>query len=831
MTDEIPTHQDNGAAAPLEEPKAAPVIRFDRGVGAAQVWMSAFLIVAVGVIAYSNILGIPFHAEDRELIVDNAPLHSLTTFPDAVNPDDNPRVLTMVSYALNWKVAPGSSAAFHVVNLLLHLANGVLVFLVCRALLGPSVSPVIPMVAGMLFAVHPLNTESVDYVVGRAGLLSAFFALVSVLLFLRGARAVAWEGEAPAEPGGAGLGLPPVLWTDIRAALSVFAYVLAWGADSSVIMLPALILAADWVVSGRRLFRRLGVHAAFWGVLFALLAVQYAAGVRGPGLLGKQAAFAYLVLLALAPLNLSVIHAAPVSSAALVAVPFAIAVFAALLLLMRSPAGVGLLWFLVGLWCAGGKDPAERNAYLGLAGLAMLVPWLMTVLKPPSLRAVGGLVAAGLVIAAGTGTYMRNLVWRDELTLWGDAVKKAPDSPLAARNLGRAFLNLRKSAKSGDSNLFSDGYYPVVLGISGSENGLLSPLFAQNAEENLRRSLSLDPSNVQARSDLAMAIVRQGRTDEAIPLFLDVLRSDIENQQAALNVALLLNDKANASGDQDLLVRSVDYFRRADGLKPLTDEPLARYGMALLALGEWEEAEGALQRAVGGDSESPLASVLKNSRETLKAVRGMEQQSLALLAKDPSDISGLKMRAQIYALRGQALQSAYVLERLWRENRQDFATWVLMGYVKANMKEAEEFIKDYPLPAKPAEVKSAWTEVARACASRGLWDAAKAYLESPGAGAEDLGPALLVLADIAQEVRQGPRAQEYLEQATRAYPSDPRPWLRLCDMAAPVNASAAARYLSEAQARGADAAEAGKRKEKLGGVAVEPAEPGRTIIR
>jgi tetratricopeptide (TPR) repeat protein len=583
-------------------------------------------------------------------------------------------------------------------------------------------------------------------------------------------------------------------------------------------MLPVLILAADWVVSGRRLFRRLGVHAAFWGVLLALLAVQYAAGVSGPALLGKQAAFAQLVLPAFAPLKLSVIHAAPASSAALAAVPFAMAVFAALLLLMRSPAGVGLLWFLVGLWCAAGGDPAERNAYLGLAGLAMLVPCLMTVLKPPSLRAAGGLVAAVLVIAAGTGTYMRNSVWRDELTLWGDAVRKAPDSPVAARNLGRAFLN---------------------FGVGMEQHPQASTVF-QNAEENLRRSLSLDPTNVQARSDLAMAIVRLDRTDEAIPLFLDVLRSDIENQQVTLNVALLLNDKANASGDQDLLVRSVDYFRRADSLKPLRDEPLARYGMALLALGEWEEAEGALQRAVGRDSESPhslsnpdklLTPVLKSVQETLKAVRGMEQQSLALLAKDPSDVSGLKMRAQIYALRGQALQSAYVLERLWRENRQDFATWVLTGYVKARMKEAEEFIKDYALPAKPVEVKSAWTEVARACASRGLWDAAKAYLESPGAGAEGLGPALLVLADIAQEVRQGPRAQEYLEQATRAYPSDPRPWLRLCDMATPVNASAAARYLSEAQARGADATDVNKRKEKLGGVAVEPAAPGRTIIR
>jgi Tfp pilus assembly protein PilF len=297
-------------------------------------------------------------------------------------------------------------------------------------------------------------------------------------------------------------------------------------------------------------------------------------------------------------------------------------------------------------------------------------------------------------------------------------------------------------------------------------------------------------------------------------------------------MAILLNDKAHASGDQKVLAHSVDHFKRADSLKPLSGEPLARYGMALLALGEFDEAEGVLQRAVGSDAASPLAPLLKNVQETLKAVRGMEQQSLTLLSKDPSDATALKMRAQVYALRGQVLQAEYVLERLWRDNRQDFAAWVLMSYVKAKMKEPDEFIKDYPLPPKPEEVKSVWMEAARASAGRGLWDAAKAYLEAPGAAQEGLPPLLLALGGLALELRQAPRAQDYFQQAAQAYPNDPWPWLRLCDLAIASQANqAAARYLSEAQGRGADAAEVAKRQEKLGGAQVAPAEPGRTIIR
>ena len=813
MADETLSQPGSDESAPLknsveaapEEMKAAPVIRFDRGVGAAQVWVSAFLIIAVGVVAYSSILGIPFHAEDQKLIVDNTPLHSLTTFANTVDPE-NPRVLTMLSFALNWMITPGSSAGFHVVNFLLHLANAVLVFLTCRALLGSSVSPVISMVSGMLFAVHPLNTESVDYIVGRAGLLSSFFALLSVWLFLR--SGIGFGEQRSGDP----IPLQPPassLWPAFLA-LSVFAYVFAWAADVSVIALPVIILAVDWVTNASKGLRRFSAHAPFWGVLGILVAVQYAAGIPRPELLGKQASFAQLALLALLPMDLSVVHPTATLEALPAVVPIAVAAAALLLLAMRSVGGAALLWFVVGLWCAGGTQISERNAYFALAGAVMIVPWLMTLLKPPPLRAVAGLVAAALVIACGTGTYLRNMVWQDEVSLWTDAAQKAPDSSVPPRNLGHALLN--------------------VAGAMG-QNPQASTVL-QNAEQNLRRSILLDPENVQARFDLSEAVLRQGRTDDAMPLFLDVLRLDLDNQPATLNMAILLNDKANVSGDQKVLAQSVDYFKRADSLKPLLGEPLAWYGLALLALGELDEAEGALQRAVGSDAASPLAPVIKNVQETLKVARGMEQQSLTLLSKDASDATALTMRAQVYALRGQVLQAEYMLERLWRDNRQDFAAWVLMSYVKAKMKEPDEFIRDYPPPPKQEDVKSVWMEAARASAGRGLWDAAKAYLEAPGAAQEGLPPVLLALGGLALELRQAPRAQDYFQQAAQAYPNDPRPWLRLCDLAIASQANeAAARYLSEAQGRGADAAEVAKRREKLGGAEIAPAEPGRTIIR
>jgi tetratricopeptide (TPR) repeat protein len=340
----------------------------------------------------------------------------------------------------------------------------------------------------------------------------------------------------------------------------------------------------------------------------------------------------------------------------------------------------------------------------------------------------------------------------------------------------------------------------------------------RSAEEQLRRSLKLEPDDVEAMGNLGVAVMRQNRPDEAMEIFRDVLRLEAENQPSTLHIAMLWNDKANATGDQDALAKAMEYYRRADNLAPLSGEALARYGAAVAALGDLDAAEPIVARAVGGDDASPLAPTLKGIQETLKRIRSMEQQSAALLLKDPKDPVGLKMRARIFVLRGESLQAFYLLGSLLRGNNPDFAVWVLMGYVMAKMNAADQFVKEWPTtPLKPNEVKSTWIEVARTCAGSGLWDAAARYVESPPAVAEHGQAPLLVLADLALQMRQVRRGYDYLRRATEAYPNNAEPWLRLCDLALAGNdTGAAANYLKEAQDRGADPAELVRRRERLG---------------
>ncbi len=92
------------------------------------------------------------------------------------------RVWQNLSFALNWQLSPHSALSYKIFNLLLHLLNGSLLFLWLKRLLGKKY-PLLPALSTAIFILHPLQIQSVSYVMGRAGLLQAFFFLFSLWYF------------------------------------------------------------------------------------------------------------------------------------------------------------------------------------------------------------------------------------------------------------------------------------------------------------------------------------------------------------------------------------------------------------------------------------------------------------------------------------------------------------------------------------------------------------------------------------------------------------------------------------------------------------------------
>jgi tetratricopeptide (TPR) repeat protein len=372
---------------------------------------------------------------------------------------------------------------WHLLNILLHVGSGILVFALASRLAG---GRVLGFWTALLFLVHPLATEAVTYVSGRASALAGFLVLLALSLYDRATA----DG-----PGGS---RQTSVWL---AALACFA--LAIGAKETAVALPLLLLVWDAVGRGARgpALRRAIVrdHAAFW-VLLAVVATAAIAvpryrellagslALRSPleNLVAQARILPFTLALFVRPDHLNVDHDLPLATslvdpvalggAALAVMGLALAV----LLARRLPVpALGVFWaFATALPAAGPLARAdllsERNLYLPSVGIFLLVVGVVLAILTRAPRARPAAAAAGLLVAGflASATIRRNVLWSDPVLLWSDAVAKSPRKARVQNNLGYA-LYLR-----GDYDQAIDRFKTAIA---------LDPT-TPNAPDNLRRA-------------------------------------------------------------------------------------------------------------------------------------------------------------------------------------------------------------------------------------------------------------------------------------------------------------------------------------------------------
>ncbi|MEE3233158.1 MAG: tetratricopeptide repeat protein [Candidatus Latescibacterota bacterium] len=142
------------------------------------------LIVLIGLISFHNIFGNSFHFDDGHSIVDNENLRKLSHIPEffidpgnfsALSDVEMYRPLLLCTYALNYAVDGYNPIGYHLVNLVLHLSNALLVLRLARYLRIPKQTQ---LLAGMFFVCHPLMTEPLNYVSSRSSILVTLFGLI-----------------------------------------------------------------------------------------------------------------------------------------------------------------------------------------------------------------------------------------------------------------------------------------------------------------------------------------------------------------------------------------------------------------------------------------------------------------------------------------------------------------------------------------------------------------------------------------------------------------------------------------------------------------------------
>ena len=398
------------------------------------------LLVGAVVVFYLNSFRGVFQFDDYNVIVDHGGVHTWAAFlaglPRGIRP------LLKFTSTLNWTSGLGLFG-FHLVNVGLHAANAVMLFLLASRIGGPSVSRFAALLPALLFAVHPVQTEAVTYISGRSASLMAFFYLGSLLAWLRGRE----RGSR-----------------FLLYVVSPILFLLAAASKEVALTLPFALILCEAVRRERTGWKEaLRAQAVHWGLLAALAVLFLAhAGygrlleacfdIRGAAanLLTQVHGIGYLLSRLVMPHALNIDPDLPVFSggspvllpeALLLAALFAAGIFG---LVKRSPAGFGILWFFLHLVPTNSFIPRldvanERQLYLASWGLFLAVAAVADLLREKrGVRRVTA-VAAVLVVALGLLTVSRNTVYRSEVALWEDTVRKSPGKARGWNNLGYAY--------------------------------------------------------------------------------------------------------------------------------------------------------------------------------------------------------------------------------------------------------------------------------------------------------------------------------------------------------------------------------------------------------
>ena len=468
------------------------------------------------------------------------------------------RPLLMFSYWLNYQFSQ-APFGFHAINVLIHLLNAFLIFVIVRKLLQPQSSDwLLPAFAGAVFLLHPIQTESVSYVAGRSESLSVFFLLAAFAVFLY---------RRP----------PEVSWKTSIAVLVLFGAAVA--TKEHTVVLPALLLLTDYYwnpgfsFSGIRRNWRLYVPIALVaasGLVFVarILAHAPSAGFGLKDFTWYQyfftqcrAFFVYLRLLVF-PAGQNIDWEYPVSRNILD--HGAIFGLAAILLLAgaaiyfrrRYPlASYGFLVYLLLMAPTSSfvpiADPvAERRLYLPMIGILLVVVDALARFRMDRRKLAAALSVIVLVLAFAT--YRRNEVWASDIALWEDAAHKSPGKHRVHFQLAHTYYTNGQCpdaiAQYAEAARLQKPDYGVLVDWGLAYDCANEP---DAAVAKLREAAALDPK-AHVYTQIAMVYAKRSRWPEALEALAQAEKLDPNYDMIYDNrggIRANTNDLAGAAAD------------------------------------------------------------------------------------------------------------------------------------------------------------------------------------------------------------------------------------------------------------------------------------------
>lgn len=549
--------------------------------------ISALLLAGVVLAVFFPVLRNDFvNYDDTQNVIENPAIRSLSAqnikniFSSFFMGHYDP--LTILFHAGEYRLFKLDAGGYHFCSLLLHLFNCLLVFRLFYLVSGRLSSA---FFISMIFAVHPLQADTVAWASETKNVLYAFFylaALIFYLSYLRKGRKMKY----------------------IYLALACFLFSLL--AKSMAVTLPLVLILIDYL-SNRRMDRRAICEKIPFFILSLFFACVALYGGYLSGTVRQEAAFNFLhkvftlnyaldfyVLKFFAPFKLSVfyyypgISDSPAGAAIWLVCSFLIILFLAGIAAMRiCPARkliFGCLFFLATLLPVlqlvpvGGMLVANHFAYIPLLGIAYvcaeIIRGILDRMKPGSLLSKGLPVLLFVVIICILSVMTRNRcrVWKDGASLWSSVIEEYPDNARAYNSRGTVFL------KRGQYNpALADFQQAVRLG------------FATRRTYNKQEYFSMDL--LYATVNLANTYRAMGDIDQAIKALEKAIKLNPSSEIAYFNLANIYS----AMGDRE---QAIALYKKAIGIYPGYAAAYNNLGVLYAAAGADDQAISMFAKAI-----------------------------------------------------------------------------------------------------------------------------------------------------------------------------------------------------------------------------------------
>ncbi|OGL41020.1 MAG: hypothetical protein A3C43_06715 [Candidatus Schekmanbacteria bacterium RIFCSPHIGHO2_02_FULL_38_11] len=633
-------------------------------------WLYVFLphslIILTAILCYSNSFNVPFHYDDRKVILSDYKLRDLHNLYDIVfsNPT---RGLSSLSFALNYYINRFNPFGYHLVNLFFHIINGILVYLISYNLIFKTHK--VSFLASLFFVAHPINVESVTYISSRSGVMSTTFFLLSMIFFikfLKYSRSV----------------VPSRGKLFFSYLASIIFFLLSIGSKETGATLPFILILYESCFSTTRRNRPLGLlltgslpagrqvktrfYFPFFVIIGALMVLRrYFYGTLGNPTFNRNyyvniltqinVSTEYIRLLFF-PINLNIDHDFPLTTGinfkTLLSLVTILLIFYLAFKFFKTfkEISFSILWFFIAL------SPtsiipledvlSERWLYLPSVGFSIFLSLFIYKILMGTSRLSKILIVitpALIVLCFSLATYYRNHVWQDGLTLWSDAVKKSPEKARPHNNLGAEYLDIDKTENGfvefKKAVMLEPGYIDANLNL-GAVYG--KKWNFDKAFFYTKRALALDPKNHIAFNNLGNIYEATGKGNLAVEAYKKAIKIMPDYGSAHFNLGITFRDlKMPAEAERE--------FKKAIELDPEIAGNHIELGLLYIEAGRTQPAFNEFKKALELDSKN--AGVLNN----LGIIYGMnknyedaEQMFKKALKAVPSHINAGINLAQIY---------------------------------------------------------------------------------------------------------------------------------------------------------------------------------------